>query len=566
MVVPFIRPVVHKPRVTLFLAAHPGKIDSARLQVLIDELWADLLRQLADPIKIRQTRKERVVEVLGAARYCIDKESGHIRVLEPTRRENNTVVFAMSPGQFAADLPFIPTGVWMVHYLDRWRDRLDEVLIDHDLQPESWHTTVWRILWNCVLRSTNWKRLRYAVRNALALDTKVLSWCRQGRSRQAVLNVTVEQYNRTLAQRATYEQIKHDNPNLVWLYTFLLAEEISLPPGEAISSMKQVLCSHGVTPAGWRLLAKGCERDFIHVRDWVGPPNEQHSRAIALVNWLRLAPKLRLHQPVRGALQRLFLHDSFGKFGPGGISFRNVPISLATLNVLLAEAGQRSGTVSYQTFVEREVVDVMTWLQVEKPILDKNQLKAGWPCLARRAQFWKAERQAEERLSELRWESCVHRITIGQWTILPITDAWQLREEALRQHHCADSYIRECLSGTIRVFSVQRRDGRRVATIGIERKDNGWKSFGIRGLANAPVKRALFGLDQEVVARYEYVWRLEQSVSPSPDGEKFDTEAAATRHLEDTRGPYVDANDPMLPAAIEMEHALMKMMGHPRSA
>ena len=563
----FLREVIHPPRASQFLAIHPGNLNVSRLQTFIDDVWADLLVHIADPINIIETPDERVVEVFGTARYCIRKDSGCIRVEQPIRGKGNTVAFAVSSGQFSADLPFLRTGVWMAHYLYRWQERLGEALIDHCRTGDSWLATVQRILWKSVLRSTYWKRFRYALRNALALDTEVIGWCRKGRSRHHNQCVTFRQYNRALAHRAAYAQIAHDNPNLIWLYTFMLDEEIPFPSKDTISAIKKWLAQSGVTPAGWRLLANGCERDFVHVRDWIGPESDRDARTVALVNWLIYAPTLRLRQPLRGALLRLFLHDSFGWFGPGGICFRNIRISLATLNVILAEAERRRSAGSLRNFVEKEVVDVMTWLEAQKPVLDKNQLRAGWPNFVRQAARWKADCDFNDFAGPLKWESCLPSIVIGPWTILPLANAWVLREEALRQHHCADLYIRECLNGKCRIFSVRNLNGNRVATIGIERDGNGWKSFGIRGLANAPVAQSLRGLDQQIVMRYTDVWRLGQPVSLSAGiGEGTTDDAAALRRLEDRLGTTIDAEDPMLPAAILMERALMKMMGEPRSA
>ena len=58
------------------------------------------------------------------------------------------------------------------------------------------------------------------------------------------------------------------------------------------------------------------------------------------------------------------------------------------------------------------------------------------------------------------------------------------------------------------MFSVRNSKGKRVATIGIELKNDEWKSFGIRRVANAAVEGALQGMDGEVAQRYTDIWRL----------------------------------------------------------
>ncbi len=97
---------------------------------------------------------------------------------------------------------------------------------------------------------------------------------------------------------------------------------------------------------------------------------------------------------------------------------------------------------------------------------------------------------------------------------MPLDDAWQLRQEALRQHHCADRYLKECLAGDLRLFSVRNGKGRPVATIGLELKGDTWRSFGIRLSCNRPVGPGLVGLDDELARRYTELWRLAQPVPP----------------------------------------------------
>ena len=83
-----------------------------------------------------------------------------------------------------------------------------------------------------------------------------------------------------------------------------------------------------------------------------------------------------------------------------------------------------------------------------------------------RAVRWKVELEAWDSLKQLAWDSLLPEIQIGQWRIVPLTDAWQLRREALTRRHCADQYVDECLTGDYRLFSVRNNHGKSVATIG----------------------------------------------------------------------------------------------------
>lgn len=64
-----------------------------------------------------------------------------------------------------------------------------------------------------------------------------------------------------LKHRDEYLQIEHDNPNLIWLYTLMLEDEVELPHGEVISSIKQRLLAEEVlTP-----LPFGRQHDVLDV-------------------------------------------------------------------------------------------------------------------------------------------------------------------------------------------------------------------------------------------------------------------------------------------------------------
>ena len=93
------------------------------------------------------------------------------------------------------------------------------------------------------------------------------------------------------------------------------------------------------------------------------------------------------------------------------------------------------------------------------------------------------------------------RFPFAVW-IVPLTDAWQVRREAITRRHCADQMIDACVAGACRLFSVRNEHGKSVATIGIECVEGTWSVIGFRGFANQPVAYALIGLDVHVAQRY----------------------------------------------------------------
>ena len=293
----------------------------------------------------------------------------------------------------------------------------------------------------------------------------------------------------------------------------MLDERIELLPGEVVAAMKKYLTGKRVSPAGWRLLANGNEHEFRHIRDWIGPDGELTGRIGELPYWLQFMLALRRKSALRPALLDIFLHDSFNTDTNGLVRFRNVWMPVTVVNSILKEAERRLQSGGLKSFLDTDVNGVVAWLEAEKPDLDSNQLRAGWKYLASSASAWHAELEMAEKLGQLQWESALGELRIGDWVIVPVVNAWMLRSEGLRQKHCADRYLKDCLLGKKRLFSVRHADGRRVATIGIELVGDAWQSFGIKRSCNRPVGQGLLGLDREVSSRYTDMWRLTQ---PSP--------------------------------------------------
>jgi hypothetical protein len=349
-----------------------------------------------------------------------------------------------------------------------------------------------------------------------------MRWCRKGRPASENY-VTHAQYNAVLAQAPTYRRIEADNPNLVWLYNVLRAGGFRPGGRDPVPAMKAWLLERGAAgEAGWRLLANGKEQDFRHIIDFIDQDGETAGAYEYLPKWLRLLGKLRRGRAVPRPLTGMFEHDTYDglRTGEGDrVRFRSVWLQPGTLRAILDEGERRLANASHKRFIEEDVVDALTWLEAEQPVLAKNQLRQAWKYLAGRAASWRVEREAYDTLEELTWDSLLPETTIGPWRMVPLTDAWQLRREALTQRHCADGLLEECLNGTNRLFSVRNAQGKSLATIGIERAGAEWKVFGFRGFANREVPDALRGLDREVLRRYADLWRLAGGGVEVTDGE-----------------------------------------------
>ena len=286
-----------------------------------------------------------------------------------------------------------------------------------------------------------------------------------------------------------YFEIEHDNPNLIWLYTLLLKDEVKLSEGPVIWAMKKRLLSEDhLTSAAWRYIANGTANDFRPVLDSFNPGNEPQWRYHLLLWWLQILSSLRLKAPIPEPIQAFFVNDNLTVEPQyGEVHFHGAWIKFATLRHILKEAENRLEAGALQEFADAELVDVITWLTATAPTLDNNQRKKGWRYLHRRATDWKSEIELRASYEKLRWFSVLPQLQIDQWTIDPVIDAWSLHRLAISQRHCADRFIKECVDGNDRFFTISNSDEKILATVRLTFTEYKWRVDEVRGFANADV-------------------------------------------------------------------------------
>lgn len=312
-----------------------------------------------------------------------------------------------------------------------------------------------------------------------------------------------------LKHRDEYLQIEHDNPNLIWLYTLMLEDEVELPHGEVISSIKQRLLAEEVlTPLAWRYIANGTANDFRVVLNSQDPGEESNWRWHTLLAWLQVLSGLRLSSPISEPVQELFLHDGLiVEQDNGEILFRGAWMKFYTLRHILEEAEKRLTAGTLVQFAETELVEVITWLATTDPELDNNQTKNGWKYLAKSAAEWKADIVKMAACQHLTWDSALPKTQIDHWTVEPVTDAWSLHRLAISQRHCGDRYVEGCIEGEERIFVIRNNEDKIAATLRLKLVDESWVIGDIRGFANSEVSVEIIELGELLVQCYIDLWR-----------------------------------------------------------
>ena len=255
--------------------------------------------------------------------------------------------------------------------------------------------------------------------------------------------------------------------------------------------------------------------------DWYDAEGGADFRWCEISDWLQFLVVLRRRTPLpRTVIRSLFMHDPVAiDHAEQTARFRSIWMPIHVLRVLLHEAERQHAAGRLREFAEAELTDVVTWYDATRPSLDKNQIRQGFPHLARRAAEWRQDVQAHAELGAIKWDGGMEDVRVGPWTAVHLTDAFMLRQEALRMRHCADRFAEDCMALERSIFSVRNPSGKQVATLGLTRSGAEWEVFCFRGFANRPVAPGLAGVDEEVRRHFQNHWHQTQQAADDARGE-----------------------------------------------
>lgn len=213
------------------------------------------------------------------------------------------------------------------------------------------------------------------------------------------------------------------------------------------------------------------------------------------------------HQPLPLIIQELFLHDGLVVFPEAGeLLFRGAWMHFLTLRAILSEAEKRVMAGEFNSFIEKDLPDVLTWLATDDPELDGNQHKAGWKLLWKQTTQWRHEAQVREGAILKCWRSPINRMSLRNFEIECILDAWSLIRHALNQRLCADRFLEGCLQGQERILIIRNDAGKTQATLRLSRVQSDWVVSDLRGFANSAVSGEIDALGPVIARSYTRDW------------------------------------------------------------
>jgi len=479
---------------------------------LQDKIWSALISSLECPITQTSTEEHRIIEVLGFIRYYIRHSSGEVHSRMRGTHGDDEGLFNHEGGLISIDPPLICNSFMMKQFINQWKNEF--IAIDTKLFTDikgnccfpysgpshlaiQFMQQMSQAFMKAIRQSVYWKRLRYHVTEALALDPELIEIARKARVVRHKNNLSNVHFNKILANQNSYRKLYNDAPNLLWLLTLCLDEGLDIQGSEPLLVLKNLVINEGCQARGWRLLARSQLRDFEAAVEFSGK------------SWKYLIEYIKLHQvldrknAIPKKLTHLFAEPNWQVNNYDEIMYRGATLSPSIANALIDAASKSKNS---SEFMAIEALTVLYWLAETKFRPDSNQTKQGWPWLLTKSKAWQEAETQRSILTNQVWDCRMKTISLLGYKFVPLVNAWEVRQEAVLYRHCADDYIGQCKDGFYRLFSVLDSDGNHKATAGYIHNDDNWSLNQIKGFANREVSKELAKLAESISAGMDIVF------------------------------------------------------------
>jgi hypothetical protein len=101
-----------------------------------------------------------------------------------------------------------------------------------------------------------------------------------------------------------------------------------------------------------------------------------------------------------------------------------------------------------------------------------------------------------------KWFCSIRAVQIGEYMIVPLTSPRDVKSEGYMMKNCVREYIHLCKDGKYLLFSIRNSLNERIATLGVERRDNRWYFDECLGEENSVVMETT--VDPLDANNYEY--------------------------------------------------------------
>lgn len=437
-------------------AASVPNAQVTRLADLIEPLWQDIALRLQNPVAISITQTKRQVAFMDILVYEVDYAESRVCIYAGNDLTPITKF----------DL-LLPVRVW------GWLDRIVEAAGFEGALADKLVAE----LKGRVRQVTTLRQLSLEIRTALALEAHpAFQLALRCNYHVGFVGLFAKGFNQVWQHLDAFQRVALDNHKLLPVLALALAtNEIDLS-GDPIAQLRAYLINRGLSPAGWRLLAKMGYRG-------IRPALERFGNADLLeivVIYCDSLAKVGLTKEPSRAFIRVWLADIELNTQITKNWHRHPTHTLRTAFKALEAC---KDLASIRAFTEAFLC-VDQWV-LSKPEFDKNQRKASWSSLVGRARTAEFLKDMEKKTTCLMLPASIKPFEWKGYRCVPITVDYELYLEGLTLRHCAYSYRSRCLAGTSYLFSIRLADtDKRVATVLCNPTRAGWVVRDARVFAN----------------------------------------------------------------------------------
>ena len=458
----------------------PAAAQREALAALLLEIGQHVAFALSQPCPVYATPDTVRIEFLGCMAFVANRERRRLQLeLRDAQGE-----WQLSLLQFDLNLPLGEEG-WAVQVLLPWLPQIEADFGAHAAEAFEWLRQKLLRHFGDGLQATE-RQIRHCLLTEPAL-ARVLRRINPHRpSGQRESSVYSELWSRT----ALWAELDRKAPNLVLFY-YLAVHHGQIHAGAQLGDLRARCRELRMSPAGWRFLCRFGEWAYEGLL--LSDPDGQSAfeKIVAYVQWQAAAA---IKQPLPAVYAETVVDAR--AFGRDEADYMVIKLDPHVARIAEAHAPGPGGGRQPIDFGQWQTI--LGWLAHERPALDANQWRAGWPALCRAHLGWLRRR------FDLRWESRVGPFEGEGWRVRPLTSGLELLEEGHRLQHCAERYICACHQGRYRMFTVEcPKSGAPAATIGLVRKEGAWRLDQVRGKANQNAGEAMDRLGAVVLGRYQ---------------------------------------------------------------
>lgn len=469
--------------------------DTLRQQLL--SLCSRLDVLLRQPIVCRENGSVRTVVVFGCFAYRFDPVA---RCVIPGRWRRNG---CFEPEEYANRLS-MPMATrtwlpWLIEDLGLVEQGSQGSLFANQEQTE--YSKGWLVFTanRLLRRDPRFRQFIWEVMpRALQYDPVITSIAFAARPEPIGNSLSPAVYNMVWQHEQVFRQVSRENPRLLSLLSVAIQEHHIPLERDPVRELRELFLAAGLSKAAWRYLIRYGMRYLRMIWEYV--PGD--SRMDIAIEYLKILEEAGLPPPPTERMLHIII-SAIRDLIPDDTAHGWCLIPRDVLGIAL-RAAPRHDAFAHQVFLE-QLASVTWWAARAQPALDKNQRHAGWQWLCREAEAWSSQQLVERRSEGQHWESALSEYQDGDFTVVPLTSAAALFEEAGKMMNCVDDYVEYCLDKGVRLFSIRcANSGARLATASIVafRDDPSyWFLTEVKGYANSDAGH-LWQIAEGIARRY----------------------------------------------------------------